>query len=674
MTELRIMNAKLHFDWGMLMIRGNVLDGDPVIAGFGLPGEAAGGTETVVRLDHEPQWNQLAAHLLRHREPIFTDNHAAEGSAMLPPAAMALLNRSACQSLIYVPVVFEDRHMGALAVGSRKVAQPLTESDKHLLVGIAAQIAVAINNIVSFQKLEESEARFREAFDHAATGIMLASTDLHIRATNRYLQQLLGYSEAELVDKTLDELTVPEDGAVGREDLHLMLAGRKTFTQYAKRYRHKDGHAVWVRINGSLMRDKREHPIQYIFHILDLTAEKTAESDKRRLENQLRQAQKMEAIGTLAGGIAHDFNNILSAVGGYTELAMMQLPQDSKIHSDLGNVKKAAERATDLVRQILAFSRQSEQEKIPLQIGSVVKEALQLLRASLPATIEIRKAIDNAEGFVMADPTQIHQIVMNLCTNALHAMQDQGGTLEVRLEQIFLGPEEARSKHQIDPGAYLRLTVADTGFGMDAWTRERIFEPYFTTKEKGKGTGLGLAVVHGIVESHRGTIEVSSEPGKGTTFDVYFPVANQTQQNRETAASGNCHGTERVLLVDDEPMLVSLGKAMLAKLGYHVTGMTNPHEALEAFRRAPDRFDIVITDLTMPGITGDRLAEQISAIRPDIPILLCSGYVKHIDHPCLAGFVHKPIAMQDLSRSLREALDKGERRGGQAPATPTSAV
>jgi CheY-like chemotaxis protein len=306
----------------------------------------------------------------------------------------------------------------------------------------------------------------------------------------------------------------------------------------------------------------------------------------------------------------------------------------------------------------LAFSRQAEHEKVPLQISSVVKEALQLLRASLPAMIDINKTIDNAPLFIMADPTQIHQIVMNLCTNAMHAMQDDGGTLSVRLNPVTLTSDDIRLERRLSPGDYLKLTIADTGCGMDAQTLERIFDPYFTTKEKGKGTGLGLAVVHGIVENHGGMIKVSSTPGQGTTFAIYFPVADQQAHHQAQRSEANPGGTERVLFVDDEPMLVDLGKAMLTKLGYSVTGATDPQEALRIFQQNPENYDIVITDLTMPGMTGNRLAEKLSAIRPHMPILMCSGYVKDVgQHAFLSGYIHKPITLRDLARSVREALD-----------------
>jgi CheY-like chemotaxis protein len=258
----------------------------------------------------------------------------------------------------------------------------------------------------------------------------------------------------------------------------------------------------------------------------------------------------------------------------------------------------------------------------------------------------------------MADPTQIHQIVMNLCTNAMHAMQAEGGVLEVKLAQVSLATEAALAKNLPRQGDYVRLTVADTGCGMDTRTRERIFDPYFTTKAKGKGTGLGLAVVHGIVDSHQGAIEVTSAPGKGTRFDIYLPVSEQSLGPTDATPQADVRGHERVLFIDDEPMLVELGKTMLGQQGYHVTGMTDPQEALEAFRRSPEDFDIVITDLTMPILTGDHLAEALTALRPDLPILLCSGYLKHGDHPCVTGYVHKPITMQALSRAVREALDR----------------
>jgi len=656
-AELRIMADRLHFDWGLLMIQGGLLSGEDVMAGFGLAEQSKEQERAVVTLSGNPQLKSLLTHAASHGTAFFT-NDIQEFISRLPQSCRGYFEQIKNQSLIWAPMSFETRHIGVLAVGRTHGAQPLTDSDRDLIASIAAQTAVAINSTVAFHKLEESEARFRQAFDHAATGIVLVDSDQRIKASNRYLQRLLGYTEDELVDRPLADVLSFSDHTKLEDPCAAMMAGETSFLQLEKDFAHKSGKPIPTRINGSLMRDASGQPLHFILHIRDLSAEKAAEQSKRLLEEQLRQAQKMEAIGTLAGGIAHDFNNILSAVSGYTELALMQLPTDSKVHGQLTNVKKAAARAADLVRQILTFSRQTTQEKEPVQISSIIKEALKLLRASLPATIEIRPVIGNFSESILADPTQIHQIVMNLCTNALHAMEDHGGLLEVRLENTRQLEESAMPHDLARPGDYLRLTVADNGCGMDTTTLKRIFDPYFTTKEKNKGTGLGLSLVHGIVENHGGTITVTSTPGKGTTFAIYFPILERPADALAALPDRLTGGTEHILFIDDEPMLVELGTTMLKNLGYRVVGVQDPLEALALFKEDPGQFDLVITDLTMPKMTGDRLAEKLALLRPELPVLLCSGYVKHFGtHPHLAGYIQKPLSQQDLARAVRDALD-----------------
>jgi PAS domain S-box-containing protein len=387
--------------------------------------------------------------------------------------------------------------------------------------------------------------------------------------------------------------------------------------------------------------------------------------DKKKLEYQLRQAQKMEAIGTLAGGIAHDFNNILAAIIGYTELADLQVPEGNKAKKNLKEVLKAGRRARDLVKQILAFSRKGEQERIPIQISPIVKEALKLLRSSLPTTIEIRQNIESDIGIVEADPTQIHQILMNLCTNASHAMREEGGILEVGIRNVEAGSWDSEfGQLDMPPGNYLRLTVSDTGQGMTPEVLERLFEPYFTTKEKGEGTGLGLSVVHGIVKNYGGTITAYSEPGKGTIFHVYLPRIKEAKEMAEDVSRPGVisTGQERVLFVDDEPVLVEIGKQMLERLGYEVTKRTSSIEALELFRAKPDQFDLVITDMTMPNMTGDKLSRELMQIRPDIPIIICTGYSELISEEKakeigIRAFAMKPLVMADLSKTVRNVLD-----------------
>ncbi|MGW8302083.1 MAG: ATP-binding protein [Desulfobacterales bacterium] len=394
--------------------------------------------------------------------------------------------------------------------------------------------------------------------------------------------------------------------------------------------------------------------------------EKMVEERTRTLakyERQLQQVLKIQAIGTLAGGIAHDFNNILFPIVGYTELTMDEVPEDSVAHNNLEEVLKAAHRAKDLVQQILTFSRQSGQERKPVKVDSIIEEALKLLRASIPASIEIVHKIDEDCHPVLGDATQIHQVIMNLCTNAYQAMQDKGGILEVNLSEVNVGYEETVEKIGMQPGTHLQLLVRDEGCGMDAAVLNRIFEPYYTTKEQGKGTGLGLSVIHGIVKNHRGDISVTSTPGKGTTFKVYLPIIEDMDTVTEfEPTNGAVKGNERILLVDDEEQIVSMEQQMLENLGYEVTARTDCTEALKEFSQKPQNFDLVITDMTMPHMTGDELALKLLDIKPDIPVILCTGFNEDItEEKALAmgiqKFVMKPVIKNDLATTIRTVLD-----------------
>jgi len=383
-----------------------------------------------------------------------------------------------------------------------------------------------------------------------------------------------------------------------------------------------------------------------------------------KYERQLQQVLKIQAIGTLAGGIAHDFNNILFPIVGYTELTMDEVPDDSVAHNNLEEVLKAAHRAKDLVQQILTFSRQSGLERKPVKVHLIIKEALKLLRASIPASIEIINNIDDDCHPVMGDATQIHQVIMNLCTNAYQAMQDKGGTLEVNLSEVDVGYEETVKKIGMQPGKHLQLLVRDEGCGMDAVVLNRIFEPYYTTKEQGKGTGLGLSVIHGIVKNHRGDISVTSSPGKGTTFKVYLPITEDADIVTELEPSnGAAKGNERILLIDDEEQIVSMEQQMLENLGYEVTARTDSTKALKEFSEQPQNFDLVITDMTMPQMTGDELAQKLLDIKPDIPVILCTGFNEDItEEKALAmgiqKFVMKPVIKNDLATTIRTVLDQ----------------
>ena len=396
----------------------------------------------------------------------------------------------------------------------------------------------------------------------------------------------------------------------------------------------------------------------------DITQLKSLEQERHRTEAQLRQAQKMEAIGTLAGGIAHDFNNILSAILGYSELALDDAMNERASVPYIRQILKAGGRARDLVQQILTFSRQTETEAKPIQVKPIVKEALKLLRASLPSTIEIRPDIQS-EAIVEADPIQIHQVIMNLCTNAGHAMRESGGTLRVMLSDETLDLEFTDHYHEMAPGEHLKIEVRDTGPGIAPEHMDKIFDPYFTTKEKGEGTGMGLAVVQGIVQSCNGSLIVDTPEDGGVSFKIYLPTIH-TDELAETKLDVVVPGgTERILFIDDEPPLAELTKQLLERFGYQVTIRTSSIEALELFRSQPEDFDLVITDMTMPHMTGDQLALELMALRPEIPVMICTGYSEKItkellDRLNVKALVLKPIIRNELLISVRSILDKAE--------------
>jgi signal transduction histidine kinase len=393
----------------------------------------------------------------------------------------------------------------------------------------------------------------------------------------------------------------------------------------------------------------------------ELEAHQRAEEEKEKLQARLNQAQKLEAIGVLAGGIAHDFNNILAAIMGFTQLAQSNIPPGSQVAQDLDQILLSAHRATDLVKQILAFSRQSTVDRIPLTLQPLVKESLKMLRASLPSTIAIKEDIDPQCRAVLADPTQIHQIVMNLGTNAFHAMEKKGGMLMVGLQMAYIDSPILADGQQIKPGGYVELTVSDTGTGIGADIIDRIFDPYFTTKEVGKGTGLGLSITHGIIKSYDGAITVESSVGQGTTFHVYFPVI-QTEEQKEEESRECPRGREWILLVDDEEILATMGKKMLEQLGYTVSAYSHSIEALETFRNDPAQFDLVITDQTMPELTGTELAQRLLEIRPDVPIILCTGFSHLVNEEAakaigIRAFTLKPFTLSSIGLLVRKVLD-----------------
>ena len=386
--------------------------------------------------------------------------------------------------------------------------------------------------------------------------------------------------------------------------------------------------------------------------------------ERKNAEKKLLQSQKMQAIGTLAGGIAHDFNNILTAIIGYSELGLFKKQMDDKkTRYSFEQIHKAGERARELVKQILTFSRQEEEKYSPLNLGPIIKETLKLIRATIPKNIDINSTINAESDLVLASSTQIHQVLMNLCTNAAHSMKDKAGVLSITLEDTYLSRENQNTSINLQEGPYLDLKISDTGTGIEPSVLEQIFDPFFTTKNPGEGTGMGLSVVHGIIESHGGTITVETEPDKGSNFHILLPKINNTKKISSSTNIDIPTGKERILFIDDEESVIDIGKEMLEEFGYTVTIKTNPTEGLNTFCDHPEDFDLVITDKSMPDMTGFELAEKMLRIQPNIPIILCSGYSDRTDFEKARamGFkesISKPLLMSELANTVREVLDK----------------
>ncbi len=524
-------------------------------------------------------------------------------------------------------------------------------SDRRLLLSLA-------HDITERELVEKERLRLATAIEQGAEGVIITDPHWVIQYVNPAFERMSGYDKSDIVGQHTRVLKSDKHDKDFYRNIRETLARGGVWSGRLVN-KKSDGTFYHAEVTGSPVRDKSDAIINHVSIHRDITQEV-------RLERELLQAQKMEAIGTLAGGIAHDFNNILTAIAGYTQLAYSQSPEGSPARRHLDKVLKAGSRAADLVKRILTLSRRTEQDRKPALVGPIVNEALNLLRSSLPSTIDIRQDISlpPERGMILADSSQIHQVLMNLGADAAHAMHEKGGVLSVKLSDTIVDDSLAARYPGLRPGPHVRLTVSDTGHGMTSAVMERIFDPYFTTKGAGDGTGLGLSIVRGIVKSHGGAITVYSEPGQGTTFYVFLPRIVEDVALEDKAIETLPTGDERVLFVDDEQVLADLGKEMLESLGYEVTAKTDSLEALATFRTQPEIFDLVITDMTMPGLTGTALAREVMAIRPNIPVILCTGFSDLIDaeratDTGIREFVMKPYVISNLAKILRKVLEEG---------------
>ena len=543
----------------------------------------------------------------------------------------------------------------------------LTKDGRQIPVEISLNVLEMENDVLVFaairditlrklseQRLKESEQKYRLLFEESNDAIFISTPEGKLLDINPSGVSLFGYpsKKALLALDSWREL-LADPGA--HERLWHALRAHGRVKDFELEFQRPDGRKVYVLASVNAVRDESDRIIGARGILHDITEQKL-------LQQQLIQSQKMEAIGTLAGGIAHDFNNILAAIIGYAEMALTGLSGESRAFDDIQEVLQAANRARELVGQILTFSRQSRQQKQPVRISSILKEAYKMLRASIPANIDIKYSFSKSDVAVYADPTQIHQVIMNLCTNAYHAMREKGGVLSIELDEVRLPDEGDYTVQDLSPGNYVRLKVQDTGHGMDQDTMKRIFDPFFTTKSQGEGTGMGLSVVHGIVTDHGGKISVSSQPGKGATFMVYLPCISPQKETQPIDTSGYPGGSERILFIDDEESLVKIGKRQLEQFGYQVTGTTNGMDALQAFKEDPTQFDLIISDHTMPQQTGIELARKFLDIRSDIPIILITGFSELVDlqkikELGIKELLYKPVSAVELGQKVRRVLD-----------------
>ncbi len=560
------------------------------------------------------------------------------------------------ENVLFGPLVLEGRVVGLIGLANKEGG--FTRRDAEMAEAFGGYAAIALWNSRNLERIHRSERRYRSLFETSREGIVFVSLEGRIEEANQAYQDMLGYDLDELRHMHFLELTAEPWREKERALVEEAVQREGYSGEYEKEVVRKDGTRFPVTVRKWLVRDEGGEPVRMMSLLQDIT-------ERKRMEARLQQAHKMEAIGTLAGGIAHDFNNILGIIVGNAELALVDSKLDRSTEASLQEIRRACLRARDVVRQILTFTRYTDPELEPVRLDALVREGMQLVRSTIPAGIDIRVELPDEPMTAAADSAKVHQILINLCTNAAHAMREKGGRLTARVQGVRVESGAGNEEPALEPGEYVRLTVEDTGHGIPPEIRERIFDPYFTTKDVDEGSGMGLSVVQGIVTVHGGAVTVESRPGEGSVFSVYLPrIEHQDDEPRRAPAVSHRGAGERVLLVDDEQSLVDLGRAILERLGYRVDAVTSSVEALDTFERDPEAYDLVVTDQSMPGMSGAELAEEILKRCPDKPVVLCTGYSDQVDSERarqlgIRAFVLKPISVRQLADTLHRVLNGG---------------
>ncbi|MDY0220235.1 MAG: ATP-binding protein [Desulfobacterium sp.] len=523
------------------------------------------------------------------------------------------------------------------------------------------QIELELQNeelLRSQQELIVSRASYAELYDFAPVGYLTISSRGIVRKSNFTFADMISTPKADLVDHPFSDHVMAEDQDIYYHHLRALFDSKDR--QICElRLKQKSGKDLYVQMESNVTPGEPGETEESRTMVSDITRRKQAEDERQSLEQQLRRAHRIESIGILAGGIAHDFNNILFPIMGFTEMAIQDLPDDHPLQKNLKTILHGTIRASELVKQILLFSSQHRNEEKPVPLQPLIVEVLSLLRSTVPADIEIEHRLDEQPCLVFGDVTKLYRAIINLCTNAFHAMEQRGGRLTVSLERV--DPETVFDM-ELSSANYCCLKVSDTGGGIDPGIIDKIFDPYFTTKKFGRGSGLGLSVVHGIAKSYGGTVTVNSKMGRGTAFSIYLPLTQKTEFEEIAAPPLSPVGKERILLVDDERQVVSMEAKILERCGYTVTGKTGSMEALSAFQENPGQFDLVITDMAMPDMVGTELAKRVMDIRPEIPVILCTGFSERIDAETAAAigiraYIKKPVLSAHLSNTVRRVLD-----------------